>query len=209
MDIAVIEGFSQREMEQFKTVCNHLLSHTFVVRTIVKHDTGRIHNPDYSFLTRYFLTIKDYLALLDWELRHDDYHGYFYLLHKDEVNRLNLNKTATALLLAIRLIYEENQERVGLERDVICTVRDVLEKVVTDYAILSTRPNMDEVRQGLTLLENHSVLQRLEGRFHQPGCKFAILPTILTAVSGERLEAIVAAIRKEESIEEIDEDPVD
>lgn len=58
------------------------------------------------------------------------------MLNTDEVNRCNLGKKETAILLAIRMIYDENQERVGLEQDVICTVRDVLEKVVTDYAIL-------------------------------------------------------------------------
>ena len=30
----------------------------------------------------------------------------------------------------------ENLEQLGLGQDAICTVRDVLEKVVTDYAIL-------------------------------------------------------------------------
>lgn len=51
------------------------------------------------------------------------------------------------------MIYEENQERLGLEQDAVCTVRDVLEKVVTDYAILPAKPNMDEVKRALTLLE--------------------------------------------------------
>ena len=209
MDFSSIERFSAKELEQFKTVCNDLLGHTFVVRTIYKPDAGRIHNPAYTFLTMHRETVREYLALLDWDLRHDDYNGYFYLLNTDEVNRLNLSKNATAILLSLRLIYEENMERAGLEHDVICTVRDVLEKVVTDYAILSTRPNMDEVRQGLTLLENHSVIQRLEGRFSQASCKFAILPTILTAVSSERLDAAVALLRKEEELEEADEDPAD
>jgi len=35
---------------------------------------------------------------------------------------------STAILLALRLIYEENMERLGLEQDAVCTVRDVLEK---------------------------------------------------------------------------------
>ena len=209
MDISAINGFSSKELEQFKSVCNYLLSHTFVVRTLFSSEKGRISNPDYTFLSIHFGTVREYLSLLDWELRKDDFNGYFYVINTDETNRRALNKTTTAILLALRMIYEENQERVGLENDVICTVRDVLEKVVTDYAILSSRPNMDDVRRGFAVLENHSVIQRLDGRFSQASCRFAILPTILTVVSGERLETVASALRKEEEIEETNEDIAD
>ena len=209
MDFNAISNLSDKELEQFKSVCNYLLSHTFIVRTKYKPDKGRVNNPDYTFLSVHYETVKGYLSFLDWDLHRDDFNGYFYVLNTDETNRRDLNKVTTAILLALRMIYEENQERVGLEHDVICTVRDVLEKIVTDYAILSTRPNMDEVRRGFSTLENHSVIERLDGRFSQPACRFTILPTILTVVSGERLEAVAGALRKEESSEEADEDTAD
>ena len=209
MNFEGIKDLSAKELEQFKTICNYLLSHTFMVRTIYNPDKGRVNNPDYTFLSIHYETIRDYLSLLDWDLRKDDFNGYYYILNTNEANRRSLNKTATAILLALRMIYEENQERVGLEHDVICTVRDVLEKIVTDYAILSTRPNMDEVKRGFRLLENHNVIQRMDGKFSQNSCKFAILPAILTAVSSERLEAVVSVLRKEEDNEEVDEDIID
>ena len=59
---------------------------------------------------------------------------------------------------------------------------------------------MDEVKRALTLLENHSIIQRIEGKFNQSGCKFAILPTVLAAVSSEKLNDVV-------SDEETEEDP--
>jgi len=210
MRFAAIEQMTAKEREQFKAICNQLLSRTFVVRTLYHPDKGRVNNPDYNFLTTHYEVVKEYLSFLDWELNKVDYHGYFYVLNTDEANRCSLNKVATSLLLALRMIYEENQERVGLEHDVICTVHDVLEKVVTDYAILPTRPSMDEIKKALSQFENHSVLQRIEGKFNQVGCKFAVLPTILTVVSGERLDAVVSALRKEEDgLEEAEEDPAD
>ena len=178
---------TQKELEHFRDVCNQLLSRTYVVRTLYKPGEGRVNNPDYVFLSAHDEVIRDYLALLDWDLRKDDLNGYFYVLNTDEANRCNLNKKETAILLAIRMIYEENIERLGLEQDAVCTVRDVLEKVVTDYAILPAKPNMDEVKRALTVLDNHSVIQRIEGRYNQAGCKFAILPTVLSAVSSERV----------------------
>lgn len=210
MDFSAIGQMSAKELEQFKTVCNLLLSRTFVVRTLYHPDKGRVNNPDYNFLTTHYEVVKAYLGLLDWELNKADYHGYYYVLNTDEANRCSLNKVTTAILLTLRMIYEENQERVGLEHDVICTVRDVLEKIVTDYAILSTRPNMDETKKALNRFENHCVVQRIEGKFNQASCKFAILPTILTVVSSERLDAVVSALKKEEDgHEEAEEDPAD
>ena len=209
MNFEWMNSATQKELEQFKTVCNRLLSRTFVVRTIYRPDKGRVNNPDYTFLSLHYAEVREYLSLLDWDLIKDDFNGYFYVMNTDEANRCNLNKKETAILLAIRMIYDENQERVGLEHDVICTVRDILEKVVTDYAILPSKPNMDEVKRALTLLENHCIIERIDGKYNQAGCKFAILPTILTVVSGEKLSNVVAVLQKEEKYEEAEEDTVD
>lgn len=206
MNMDWLNGATQRERDQFKSVCNQLLSRTYVVRTLYKPDKGRVANPDYAFLSIHYEQVRDYLALLDWDLRKDDMNGYFYVLNTDEANRCNLDKRETAILLAIRMIYDENQERLGLEQDAICTVRDVLEKIVTDYAILPTKPNMEEVKRALTRLENHSIIQRIDGKFNKGSCRFAILPTVLSVVSADKLNMIVSALRKEENDEEIDED---
>lgn len=200
---------TSKELEQFKSVCNQLLSRTYVVRTLYRPGKGRVNNPDYTFLSQHYEAVQDYLGLLDWDLHQDSLNGYFYVVNTDEANRCNLNKKETAILLALRMIYEENQERLGLEQDALCTVRDVLEKVVTDYAILPAKPNMDEVKRALTLLENHAIIQHIDGKFNQGSCKFAILPTILAAVSGEKLNAVVSLLRKEEADEEAQKDSVD
>ena len=209
MDLKAIQDLSSRELEQFKTVCNLLLSRTFVVRDIAVSGKGHRINADYVFLSAHYEAVRDYLSLLEWDLIRDDYNGYFYVLNQDAANRLTLNKIQTAVLLGLRLLYDENQERLGLCRDAVCTVRDVLDKVVTDYPILPANPNMEEVHRALTIFENHSVVQRLEGRFRQPECRFSILPTILTVVSSEKLNDTVARLRKEEEDEEADEGAAD
>ena len=209
MNFDFITGATVKELEQFKAVCNQLLSRTYVVRTTYQPGKGRVDNSDYLFLSRHYEAVQEYLSLLDWDLRRDDLNGYFYVLNTDEANRCNLSKKETAILLALRLIYEENMENLGLEQDAICTVRDVLEKVVTDYQILPAKPNMEEVKRALTLLENHAILQRIEGKFNQNNCQIAILPTILSAVSADKLNLVVSVLRKEEPDEETEENPTD
>lgn len=209
MNMDWINSATQKDIEHFKSVCNQLLSRTYIVRTLYRPEKGRVSNPDYTFLSIHYGQVRDYLSLLDWDLRKDDLNGYFYVFNTDEANRRNLDKKETAILLAIRMIYDENQERLGLEQDAICTVRDLLEKVVTDYAILPAKPNMEDVKRALTMLENHSIIQRIDGKFNQGNCKFAILPTVLSAVSSEKLNAVVSVLRKAEDDEETEEDFAD
>lgn len=202
MNLDFISSATAKELQQFKSVCNQLLSRTFVVRTLYRPGRERLNNPDYIFLSIHFEAVRDYLSLLDWDLRHDEANGCFYVINTDEANRLILSKRETAILLALRMLYDESQERLGLEQDALCTVREVLEKVVTDYAILPAKPNMDEFRRAMLVFENHTVIQRIEGRYNQPDCRFAILPTILTAISAERLHEAAAVLRKEENADE-------
>ena len=206
MNFAWLEDANTRELEQFKSVCNQLLSRTFVVRTLYKQGQGRINNPDYTFLASHYAQVRDYLLLLDWDLRRDDLNGYFYVLNTSEANRLNLDKKETGLLLALRMIYEENQECLGLEQDAVCTVRDLLEKVVTDHPILPAKPNMEDVKRTLTRFENHCIIQRLEGKYNKLDCRFTILPTIQTVVAADQISLVAAALRKEERDEEAEED---
>lgn len=202
MNLDFISSATAKELHQFKSVCNQLLSRTFVVRTLYRPGRERLNNPDYTFLSIHFEAVRDYLSLLDWDLRHDEANGCFYVINTDEANRLILSKRETAILLALRMLYDESQERLGLEQDALCTVREVLEKVVTDYAILPAKPNMDEFRRAMLVFENHAVIQRIEGRYNQADCRFAILLTILTAVSAERLHEAAAVLRKEENADE-------
>ena len=58
MNFDFIQQATSRELEQFKSVCNQLLSRTYVVRTLYRPGKGRVNNPDY-------------LGLLDWDLRKD------------------------------------------------------------------------------------------------------------------------------------------
>ena len=207
MKFDFLSSASDKELQQFKSVCNQLLSRTYVVRTLYRPGRERLNNPDYTFLTINAEAVRDYLSLLDWDLRHDDANGIYYVVNTDDANRCILSKRETAILLALRMLYDESLEGLGLEKDALCTVREVLEKVVTDYAILPAKPNMEEFKRAMLILENHSIIQRIEGKYNQPDCRFAILPTILTAVSAERLHEVAAVLRKEEENgEEAEED---
>jgi hypothetical protein len=211
MDYSIIEGFSAKEQELFSSVCNHLLGNTFVVRDIYK-DGVHVNNPEYTFLVRYLDTVRGYLSLLEWDIYQDEFHGYFYISNRLEANRLVMGRVSTCILLVLRLIYDENSERAGLHQDVLCTVRDLLEKVVADFSIFRQKPNMDEIKRSLKLLENHNIIVRIDGKYSEATGRFTILPTILTAVSPEKMQVLIAQMKKsgeEKADEEAEEGAVD
>ena len=109
MNFDFVTNATAKELEQFKSVCNQLLSRTYIVRTIYQPGKGRVDNPDYLFLSRHYEAVQEYLSLLDWDLRRDELNGYFYVLNTDEANRCNLNKKETAILLALRLIADKEE----------------------------------------------------------------------------------------------------
>ena len=92
MNFDFVTNATAKELEQFKSVCNQLLSRTYIVRTIYQPGKGRVDNPDYLFLSRHYEAVQEYLSLLDWDLRRDELNGYFYVLNTDEANRCNLNE---------------------------------------------------------------------------------------------------------------------
>lgn len=84
MNFDFVTNATAKELEQFKSVCNQLLSRTYIVRTIYQPGKGRVDNPDYLFLLRHYEAVQEYLSLLDWDLRRDELNGYFYVLNTDE-----------------------------------------------------------------------------------------------------------------------------
>ena len=65
MNVDWLNSASQRDIDQFKSVCNRLLSRTYVVRTLYRPDKGRVTNPDYTFLSIHYEQVRDYLGLVD------------------------------------------------------------------------------------------------------------------------------------------------
>ena len=54
MNFDFIQSATSKELEQFKSICNQLLSRTYIVRTLYRPGKGRLNNPDYTFLSLHY-----------------------------------------------------------------------------------------------------------------------------------------------------------
>ena len=57
MNFDFIQSATSKELEQFKSICNQLLSRTYIVRTLYRPGNGRMNNPDYTFLSLHYCAI--------------------------------------------------------------------------------------------------------------------------------------------------------
>ena len=65
MNFDFVTNATTKELEQFKSICNQLLSRTYIVRTTYQPGKGRVDNPDYLFLSRHYEAVQEYLSLLE------------------------------------------------------------------------------------------------------------------------------------------------
>src|SRR6266498_3659414 len=96
---------SPNEQAQFAEAIRRLLADGLIWRE--EESERRI----YHFIARRASSIRDYLGVAGWELRHDERLGIFQVTHSEGAHRRRLNRDTTIWLLLLRLIYAEKRER--------------------------------------------------------------------------------------------------
>ena len=126
------DKLNNSEKEEFKRLANLLLSKTFVTRDTfdVKESMMKI-NTDYRFIERHFELFSNYLSYSGWEVRKDNQYGVISVENVYEYNRMKLDRFTTLLLYTIRLIYEEERERVSLRNEIMATTGQIIHKMIT------------------------------------------------------------------------------
>lgn len=184
------QRFSDRDKEQFTRLINLLLDKTFLLRERVDpREKTLIIDRDYRFLERFFSVFQGYLALAGWELNMDGQLGVAALSNRYGTNRYRLNKFETYFLLVLRLIYLEESEKMTLRRDVVSTVRDLLEKMSL-LNLLEKKLADKNLAEGLSTLREFNLLDRVGGEWTDLETKLVIYPSVLLAVSDAQIQQL-------------------
>ncbi len=123
------EKLNLTEQEAFRRIVNWLLAHTYLLQgTYAFEDNMNRTNPDYLFVERNFELFQDYLEYAGFRLERDSNYGVIFLSSSYEFNRVKLDKATTLMLYVLRLIYEEEREKLSLSRDIFTTTGDLVHK---------------------------------------------------------------------------------
>ncbi|HHW71376.1 MAG TPA: DUF4194 domain-containing protein [Clostridiales bacterium] len=198
------ERLTNSEKEEFKRIANLILSRTFIIRDIYDPKDNMLKiNAEYRFVERYFQLFSDYLSYSGWTIYRDNNYGVIALENIYKYNRMRLNKNTTLMLYTLRLIFEEEREKVTLRKEIMTTTGQLIHKMLTIGLIDKKLPNKD-IANGLRTLSYHNIIEKLEGVWEDPDTRILILPSILFVVTNERISKMYETLGFEDE-EEIGE----
>jgi hypothetical protein len=198
------ENLSDNDKREFTRLVNFLLSRNFILREKfdIKIMNVRI-NPDYRFVERYFEIFSNYLSIAGWELQKDNNYGVISLYNRFEQNRARLKKFDTLMLFVLRLLYEEEREKLSLRKEVIVTKGDILKKLL-NIGVIDKKPAEKDIRDALNLFKNYQIIEKIENSADDYESKIIIYPTILFIITNEKINSIYNML-KEDVLDEEEE----
>ena len=205
------EKLNLTEQEAFRRIVNWLLAHTYLLQgTYAFEDNMNRTNPDYLFVERNFELFQDYLEYAGFRLERDSNYGVIFLSSSYEFNRVKLDKATTLMLYVLRLIYEEEREKLSLSRDIFTTTGDLDHKMLS-LGVIKRKPANLTLRDSLRTLNRFRIVEKVDGPWENADTRLLILPTILFIVTNERISNMYQLIDEEETgeHEETEEDAAD
>ena len=200
------DALSTYEKGEFRRLSNYLLSHTYMVRYEYQPSQQMtLPNADYNMSARLFSVLRDYFSVSGWQLEKDDNYGILSLINTYDHNRLRIDRFTTLFLYTCRLIYEENREQAGNFHTVKTNTQTVVEKMRTLGIIGRGKTTQKERIDAQRTLAHYNVIQKMESAaWSNEGNQLLILPSILSMVSNQGINDMIAQL--EEMKTEISED---
>ncbi|WP_161496674.1 DUF4194 domain-containing protein [Clostridium thermosuccinogenes] len=192
------EKLNNSEKEEFKHLANLLLSKTFITRDYydLKESMMKV-NPEYRFIERHFELFSDYFFYSGWAVLKDNQYGVISMENIYEYNRLKLDRSTTLMLYTIRLIYEEEREKISLRNEIMTTTGQIIHKMIT-MNIFRKKPSDRDISESLRLLSNHNLIQKISGQWEDADTKIMILPSVLFVLTNEKISRIHELLGTEE-----------
>ena len=203
------EKLNMADQEAFRRMVNWLLAHTYLLQgDYAFEDNMRRTNPDYLFVERNFELFQSYLEYAGFRLERDTNYGVISLASSYEFNRIKLDKLTTLMLYVLRLIYEEEREKLSLSRDIFTTTGDLVHKMIS-LGVIKRKPANLSLRDSLRTLNRFRIVEKVDGPWENADTRLLILPAILFVVTNERISNMYQLIDEEGEHEETEEDAAD
>ena len=213
------------EKENFKRITSLLLNRTFMVNRFYDKNQGTFRsNSDYRFIDRNIDLFREYLEIAGYRLLKDSNYEVIYIENEYEYNKKRLDKNTTIFLYGLRLKFDEDTltelaesiKKYGVIQPI------VVKKVEDHYQIIAgerrwraakqaglkigafnKKPSDMDIKTALSNLAKFNIIQKVDGKFEDPETKIIIFPSILFAVTNEKITALSQTISiLEENVED-------
>lgn len=171
----ILQGLSQGDRENFKRVCNKLISICF----LCKASEGT--RSDYYFALRHRQIFSQYLEVLGFQLIINEEYGVVQLVNGQNFNRVNLKLFESVILLILRILYDEKKRELSLDNDVIIEVGEIQDK----FMALKIRDKLiDRTTMGnaLRLFRRFNLIEPLDRDLTRADARILLHNSVLMAV---------------------------
>ena len=201
------ESLNNYDKGEFRRLGNYLLSRTYLSRySYSPSEQMTLPNRDYQLVSRYFPILKEYFYLTGWLLEKDDNYGYISLINSYDHNRYRLSEFTTLFLYTCRLIYEEQREHASSFHTVYTNTGDVVQKMES-LGLLKKRTTKAQRIEAQRSLAHYNIIEKMDtAAWDVDGNKFLILPSILSMVSNQGINDMMAELEEFSSVSGSDYD---
>ncbi|WP_455619819.1 DUF4194 domain-containing protein [Eisenbergiella sp.] len=187
----LFEGMLQKDRDEFRRVCNKLMSICFIVRR------NEATKSDFYFIQRWKPVFERYLEVLGYTLEINDEYGVIQLVNRENYNHLNLKLNDSIILLILRILYDEKKRELSLT-DVVVNLGDIQEKYIS-LKIREKQIDKTTMNNALRLFKRFNLVELLDRDLMQEESRVIIYDSILMAVRVEdikRVNDMLALYRK-------------
>jgi hypothetical protein len=204
MWLEIYDKMPSSDRGQIIRCVNQLLARTYLLSESYDDSAGMMKsNSDYRLVDRYFNWLHDYLELSGWNLVKDRALGVIYVESTYNYNRQPLNSMTTLILLTLKLLYDEEREKLTLQNAVSITTSQVVDRLI-HFNALKRKPSDKDLTEALRLLSRYNIVQRLSGEWAAADCQFLIMPSVSLLLSGDAIGRIYRSLEDENSADNSD-----
>ena len=202
--MVLFEDMHDRDIEEFKRVCNRLMSMCFI------NKQNASTKSDYYFIIRHKNEFMQYLDVLGFSLDINEHYGAIQLVNREGYNHARLKLAESIILLILRVIYDEKKRELTLG-DVVINIGDIQEKYIS-MRIRDKQIDKTTMSNTLQLFKRYNIVELLDRDLTQEDARIVIYDSILMAVRVDdikRVNELLDKYRKGAADENTEEDASD
>lgn len=184
----LFESMHEREREEFKRVCNKLMSICFI------NKQNASTKSEYYFIMRHKDVFARYLDVLGYTLDINEHYGVIQLINREGFNHVRLKLAESIVLLILRILYDEKKRELSLG-DVVINVGDIQEKYIS-MKIRDKQIDKTTMSNTLQLFKRYNIVELLDRDLTQEDARIVIYDSVLMAVRADDIKRVSELIDK-------------
>lgn len=168
-------NLNDTEKKEISRIIQLLMKQTFILEK--KYDNLKQQptiNRDFRILENYKDIINQILNMSGFELEDYSLNGV-YRIQSPMQNIVKFSKEETIYILTLRILYEEKQQSISTNKNIIVSFQEILDKLKI-FKLLDKLPYKTSTKETFNTFRRYQLLDLISGEF--PNQRFILYPTM-------------------------------